>query len=162
MARSVSYGGPQLLNTFFSARWSSPTSITNFFIEIDWKCSQITDHPGERGWAGTVLTHSRLARVSVSDVWWSLCIIGHCHQDSLFPITMLFLMPSLDSPSSPLLPEFLGSPACPAQLPWLALVAAQTLGSVTRLKTQQFLGELYRNNIYTWVEIVLVGCITFN
>ena len=91
---------------FGAVKWSNINH--ELFIEIDWKCSQITDHPGERG-RGTLLTLkvTRSASVCVS---WSLCIIGHCHQDSLFPITMLFLMLSLDS-----LPRVSWLPACAAR-----------------------------------------------
>ena len=111
---------------FGAVKWSNINH--ELFIEIDWKCSQITDHPGCWGWVGTLLTHSRLARVSLSGVWWSLCIIGHCHQDSLFPITMLFLIPI-----PPLLPEFLGSPLAPLAAP-LAGAGRRSLGSDSRLK----------------------------
>ena len=72
---------------------------------------------------------------------------------------MLFLIPIPDSPA--LLPEFLGSPPAPLAAP-LAGAGRRSLESDTRLKTKQFLGELYRNNICTRVEITLVGCRTFN
>ena len=83
---------------FGAVKWSNINH--KLFIEIDSECSQITDHPGVRGRCLNITdTVSRLdTRVSVSGVWWSLCIIGHCHQESLFPITMLFLMLSHSPP----------------------------------------------------------------
>ena len=69
-----------------------------------------TNHRPPRRERPELYWHSRLPRVLVSGVWWSLCIIGHCHQDSLFPITMLFLMLSLDS-----LPRVSWLPACAAR-----------------------------------------------
>ena len=135
---------------FGAVKWSNINH--KLFIEIDSECSQITDHPGVRGRCLNITnTVSRLdTRVSVSGVWWSLCIIGHCHQESLFPITMLFLMLS----HSP--PPISWSPPVPRFAPSAHGAGRRSLGSVTRLKTQQFRGELYRYNIHTETLIHLV------
>ena len=93
-------------------------------------------------------------KMSVSGAWWSLCITGHCHQESLFPITMLFLMLSHSPP-----PISWSSPM-PRFAPSAHGAGRRSLGSVTRLKTQQFRGELYRYNIHTETLIHLVEIIS--
>ena len=154
MARSVSYGVSQVLNTFFSARWNDPTSITNFLSKL---IQNVHKSPTTPEWeAGSEhYWHSRLPRVSVSGFWWSLCITSHCHQESLFPITMLFLMLSHSPP-----PSFLVAPPVPRSAPLGWWRRSPLTWSVTRLKTQQFLRELYRNNIYMlrWHHIISFGC----
>ena len=154
MARSVSYGGPQLLNTFFSARWSAPTSITNFLSKLIENVHKSPTTP---------------AKEAGPEHYWHTqgwpeyqCLVSDGHYASLAIVTRTHCSWSrccswfLFSTPPPLLPEFLGSQPAPLAAP-PAGAGRRSLGSDTRLKTHQFLGELYRNNICTRVEITLVG-----
>ena len=96
------------------------------------------------------------------NVWCLMVIMHH------WPLSPGLIVPDHDAvPDSysrlPLLssPSFLVPQPAPLAAP-LAGAGRRSLGSDTRLKTHQFLGELYRNNICTRVEITLVGCPTFN
>ena len=138
---------------FGAVKWSNINH--ELFIEIDWKCSQITDHPGERG-RGTLLT---LKVTQSASVWCLMVIMHHWPLSPGLIVPDHDAVPDVESWLTP--PSFLVAGLCRALLPWLALAAAQTLGFVTRLKTQQFLRELYRNNIYMlrWHHIISFGCI---
>ena len=94
--------------------------------------------------AGTLLA---LKVAQSASVWCLMVIMHHWPLSPGLIVPDHDAVPDVESWLTP--PSFLVAGLCCALLPWLALAAARTLGFVTRLKTQQFLRELYRNNIYT-------------
>ena len=139
---------------FGAVKWSNIHH--KLFIKIDSECSQITDHPGVKGRCLNITdTVSRLdtrCQCLESDGHYaSLAIVtrNHCSRSRCCSWCWVTL-----------LPHFLGLRLCRALPPSAHGAGRRSLGSVTRLKTQQFRGELYRYNIHTETLIHLVEIIS--